>query len=63
MEKISIRYRGSDFLPRILQLSTSAAVRDGETHRTAAIESKTTVRKGNFITAASSFFVARGSFL
>ena len=63
MEKISIRYRLSDFLARIFQRSTSAAVRDGKGQRTAAMESKTTVRKGNFITAASSFFAARGSFL
>src|SRR6266581_7634820 len=63
MEEISIRYRRSDFLARIFHASTSALVRDGEAQRTAAIESKTTLRKGNFITAASSFFVARGNFL
>jgi hypothetical protein len=63
MEKISIRYRRSDFLARIFQASTSALVWDGEAQRTAAIVSKTTVRKGSFITAASCFFAAGGSFL
>jgi hypothetical protein len=63
MDKISIRYRRSDFLARIFHASTSALVRDGEAQRTAAIESKTTLRKGSFITAASCFFAEPGSFL
>jgi hypothetical protein len=63
MEKISIRYRRSDFSTRIFHASTSAFVREGKGQRTAAIESKTTLRSGNLNTAASSFLVARGIFL
>ena len=57
------KIKRGDFLARIFQASISAVVRDGEAQRTAAIESKTTVRKGSFITAASCFFAADGSFL
>jgi len=60
MEKISIRYRRSDFLATIFHLSTSARVRTGNDKRTAATESKRTVRNGSLITAAISRRAARG---
>src|SRR5262249_38079275 len=62
MEKISIRYRRSDFLPTIFHFSMSAVVRTGSVIRTAAIESKRALQNGSLIILASAFLVLRGIF-
>ena len=62
MGKNSIGYRRSDFLAMIFHFPTSAALLAGNVIRTAAIESKRTLRNGSLITFASFFFVTGGIF-